>query len=307
MDAIIGIIMTLLSSTCRRTSNLNINPGYYKGDYVIPYFLNSPDKEIKLDRPLMEISGLAYSSDLDILYSVNDEEGYIYALSPVSGEVVDKIEFGKSDDYEGIAYHDTMIYVIESNGNVKVVDERSTDKVTEYDDILSQDNNIEGAVYNPISGRLLMAAKGDSKEKGNDKDVKSIFSMNLDNGKISPEPKMSINAMDALRKLKKRDISNNAIVDMSITKRVGDFAPSGIAIHPFSQDVYILSARGRLLIVTDLSGEVKSIMFLDQSSNVQPEGICFSPDGTLFISNEGRNQSAKISLYSYRPLEPVKS
>jgi sugar lactone lactonase YvrE len=29
----------------------------------------------------------------------------------------------------------------------------------------------------------------------------------------------------------------------------------------------------------------------------QPEGICFSPDGKLFISTEGKGQPGKIMLF----------
>jgi hypothetical protein len=33
----------------------------------------------------------------------------------------------------------------------------------------------------------------------------------------------------------------------------------------------------------------------------QPEGICFKPNGDLFISNEGDGGKAKILKFKYRP------
>lgn len=292
-----------MSSTCNRGAGEEVNPGFYKDDFDITYSLNKPDVIFDLSRELTEISGLTYSTKLDILYTINDEDGYVYGVSPKSGEIIDKIEFAKSDDYEGIAYNDNYIFVAESNGNIKVINESKSKREVEYDDKLSRDNDIEGLVYNARDNNILMAAKGDSEEDGNDKDFKSLFSMDISDGDIEEKPFLKMDAMDAIKSLKKRHITSNALVNLSVTSRVKEFAPSGVAIHPTNNDVYVLSAKGRLLLICDLNGENKALIFLNQSMHVQPEGICFSPDGTLYISNEGRGRSGKIYKYNIKKLK----
>jgi uncharacterized protein YjiK len=76
------------------------------------------------------------------------------------------------------------------------------------------------------------------------------------------------------------------------------FAPSGIAQHPQTKQWYILSSPKRLLLVID---EQSNLVYLEQLSEKlarQPEGICFAPDGTLYISSEGKGAKGRLLIYS---------
>jgi uncharacterized protein YjiK len=294
---IILIALALMSAKCSRDGKSKVNPGFYAEGYVIPYLVNSPDTIFSLKRELTEISGLTYSDQTNMLLAINDEKAYVYQVNPNSGKIIDKIDFGKSDDYEGIAYVNGKIYIAESNGNVKVVSENGSEKINEFDDILSEDHDIEGLCYNSLSSSILMAAKGDSRVKGNEKSEKSVFSMEIVSGKITDEPYLSINLLKAIKTLKSDYITKNALVDLSVTSRLKDFGPSGIAVHPTTNDLYILSAKGKLLVVINQEKEVKAVVFLKQSLHVQPEGITFDPEGNLYISNEGRSRKGKIFKY----------
>ncbi len=78
------------------------------------------------------------------------------------------------------------------------------------------------------------------------------------------------------------------------------FKPSGLSIHPLSGDIYLISSIGKLLIVMDRSGKILDIHELDDKIFRQPEGICFSPSGDLYISNEG--QGGKGYILKFKPL-----
>ncbi len=65
------------------------------------------------------------------------------------------------------------------------------------------------------------------------------------------------------------------------------FQPSGIAIHPITGNIYILGSVGNLLIVFSRDGTMLAMVKLRSRYFPQAEGICFSPDGTLYIANEG--------------------
>jgi uncharacterized protein YjiK len=67
------------------------------------------------------------------------------------------------------------------------------------------------------------------------------------------------------------------------------FYPSAIAVHPVTHDVYILSTKDtKCMAVFTHSGELKYVSTISADLMPQPEGICFSPDGTLYISTEGK-------------------
>ena len=79
----------------------------------------------------------------------------------------------------------------------------------------------------------------------------------------------------------------------------GSIGISGIAFHPIERLNYLISSEGKFLIVMDLEGSILSFAKLPRKVFKQPEGICFSKDGTMFISNEGREGAGNILRFSY--------
>ena len=64
--------------------------------------------------------------------------------------------------------------------------------------------------------------------------------------------------------------------------------PSGVEVHPINGDIYIIDGPGPSLLVMGADGTKKKLFQLSSSEFAQPEGIAFTPEGELFISNEGR-------------------
>ena len=79
------------------------------------------------------------------------------------------------------------------------------------------------------------------------------------------------------------------------------FKPAVASINPVTGELYILSSINKLLVVADRNGGVKEIYHLDPSIFNQPEGIAFTPSGSLFISNEAdETHSATILFYQFK-------
>lgn len=263
----------------------------------LPYEVNKPKFIYELPKALTEISGLTFSTLTKRLLAINDEEGIVYALDPLSGTVIDKIKFGKADDYEGIASHDGYLYIAESNGNIKVVKEDSKTKIIEFNDRLSSANDIEGICYNPMTKTLLLAAKGASATEGNTKSVKSIFTMNIDNGAIRKQPYLEVNMKESYQSLYHNE-DTGILNAMTSSSKFRKYGPSGIAICPRSNLIYLLSSNSKSLAVLDHDGNILSVTMLDQKIHAQPEGITFDEDANLYISNEGKKGVA--ILYKYK-------
>jgi len=64
--------------------------------------------------------------------------------------------------------------------------------------------------------------------------------------------------------------------------------PSGIAVDPINNDIYVISSVGKVMLVFDHTAKLKDIIKLQKSIFVQPEGISFDSKGNLYISNEGK-------------------
>jgi len=78
-----------------------------------------------------------------------------------------------------------------------------------------------------------------------------------------------------------------------------EFRPSAAAIHPIEKHLYILASAGSLLVITDLKGKVLEAFNLNPDLYPQPEGIAFSPDGTMYISNEGKYGKPNLLVFPY--------
>ena len=77
------------------------------------------------------------------------------------------------------------------------------------------------------------------------------------------------------------------------------FQPSGIAIHPLTGEIFIISSVGKLLIILDRYGKVLDVKELDPVIFRQPEGICFSPEGEMYISNEGQGGEGYVLKFKF--------
>ena len=267
---------------------------------VNDYNLDEPSKILPLPSKLMEISGLSYFSPKNQLLGIHDEKGIIYFINAQSGVIEEKTKFGKRGDYEGVELVGNKIYVIKSNGTISVFDLKKKKAEDKIKTPFSTTNDIEGLGYLENENALLIACKGkasiDKDEKL--KKTKAIYKFDLSKKETIETPWLTIE--DKLLKDKvesafpKEKHSKKFVKKMK--ERVKTFSPSGIAIHPISKHIYILSSQGKTLLEFSPTKQLQTLHFLDKK-HAQPEGICFAPNGDLFISNEGKGLGAKIFVY----------
>jgi uncharacterized protein YjiK len=236
----------------------------------LPYDFENPTEKYDLPNKLKEISGLSYYKT-NQLVCVNDEQGKIFIYDIKEKKIVDKIPFGKDGDYEGVEVVGDEVFVLNSNGKLKgfkigVAFEREIDcsepEVIEY----------EGLGYDAKSKYLLLVAKERTKDVD---DKKMIYAYDFDRKVL----------------FKHIAIPEDEVKDEANGK---DFRPSGIAVHPKTGQTFIIASDGKKLLVLSEKGQKEALISLNPKIYRQPEGICFSPDGDLFISSEGKDGDGYI-------------
>lgn len=274
------LLILFLSTLTGCSQDNNTYTLFEKPDYDFPYQLAVPDESWKLPETLVEISGVSVI-DNQRLACVQDEKGIIYIFNLKAREVELEIEIGDDGDYEAIEIIENDGWDLQSNGTLyKVTDylKKAEPSVKKYTTALSGKNDAEGLAYDPVTKNLLIACKGDpflDEKKGSG--FKAIYSFNLGTKLLDLKPFLLIN-MDTIKYYK------------------GDttFKPSGIAIQPTTGNVFILGSVGKLLLVLSRKGEMLAMIKLNPKIFRQPEGICFSSDGKLYIANEGDGQEGTI-------------
>jgi uncharacterized protein YjiK len=253
------------------------------------YDLAQPDARHDLPKALREVSGLTFYKGTQ-LACVQDERGEIYRFDYQTGRVEDPWLFGPAGDYEGIEFVDGTFYVLRSDGRLFVVREgldtfRPGGFLTNghrtlrmLAPSLPDHSEVEGLGYDPRTGRLLLAIK-----------------------EIKGEKKRYVYFYDLKKSVawKGLVLSPQKLADEAgLTGKEAEMKPSGVAVHPRTGDLYLLASDGKKLLVLDRLGIIRSVARLDPKLFRQPEGICFAPDGTLFIASEGKGGAGYILTFA---------
>ena len=258
-----------------------------------PYLMTKPNRTIRLAQNLKEVSGLT-AIDQEHIAVIQDEKGNIYRLNLIDEKVEHKTDFARDGDYEGVEVVENTAWVVNSSGTLFQIENPFSDSAVTrvFKTFLKKEDNIEGLTYQKSKNRLLLASKGESgKGKVNSR---AIFAFDLEKNELSSSPAYLIfnQKIDSLFGQRRNENSKGN----GSASRI-NFRPSGIAIHPFTDQIYILSAEAHCLIILNPDGQLADAVHLKKSLFKQPEGICFLPDGSLVISNEGDKKKGNILVF----------
>lgn len=298
------LILVFFLEACAKQKEDNKMIYLFDNYTKFPYDIYKPAKVFELNDQLREISGLTYYNEKSLL-CINDEKGIIYKYHLKKKEITKKYEFDKSGDYEGIEMIDSLVYVLRSDGNIFEVNHLKEKDISsvKQSTFLNAGNDTEGLAYDTESNSLLIACKGNPAKNNRYKGKRAIYKYSLDKKELQHKPSYLIDQAKIRRLLKFNGYARFSVRLLeNINPSQGDltFQPSAIAIHPISKNLYVLGSVGKLLIVLNPDGKILSIVKLKRKIFRQPEGICFSPDGTMFISNEGKGSKGNILKFKYK-------
>lgn len=281
-----------------------IDPATTEQAFTFQYDLNQWTSKMILDMSLTEISGLAFLETQQQLLAINDELGIVFFLDATDGSILQKESFAKNGDYEAIALVNDEIYVSKSNGNLYHFNLNNNQEAKKIKTALDESNDVEGMCYDKTAHQLLIACKGKPglEKSGNKKSQKTVYTFDLNKKKLKKDPFIRIKDKDLEEWVEKNDQSQEASKYQShkYLERVKKFSPSAIAIHPKERVIYLLSSVGKVLVICQTDGSIEHVEFLNDNYHRQPEGLCFSSKGDLYISNEGKGFPGIIYKYIYR-------
>lgn len=132
--------------------------------------------------------------------------------------------------------------------------------------------------------RLFFVAKSDIE---NEVQNHLIYTFNLNQRKLSERPLFEIKPED----IELFAISNNITLPSNRLDENGDtvdvfsFKPDVIAVHPKTNEIYVLSTIDRSLAVYNQFGQVVNFTTLNEELFSQPKAMTFFPNGDLLLTN----------------------
>lgn len=248
---------------------------------------------------LTEISSNTFI-DADRVACVQDNDGIIFTYNLKTKKVENELAFGAKGDYEGLAIVNSIYYVLRGDGLLFEINPSKKGKPTvkQYKLPLELENDTEPMFYDEPNNRLLIGVKEIDPSGGKGK---GIYSFDLGTKKMTLDPVyMLTDANDNTAQSPADNESSGKKKGKGQKKDKMSLKPSEIAINYKSGEIYVLNGPKSQLIIADSTGKMKTTFQLDKSVFPQPEGMCFSPSGELYISSEGKKKGeaviAKIRL-----------
>jgi uncharacterized protein YjiK len=272
---LLSIFIVFINSHC--TPSANGNHAYKSPD---GYDLNKPFL-LKLPVELDEISGLAFYAKDSSVFAVGDEFGWLYKIPLTGAKPIRKWKFSSQGDYEDLVMVDKVFYVLQSNGNITAFTFNDHNQIlTQQEEFPSPGNEFEILYYDPHLFKLTIICKDCETDK---KKALTVFYFNLLNKHFDDSSSINV----------------TAIANMIGEKKI-KFKPSAAAINPVTDELFIISSVNKLLVVTDRKGNPKQTYPIDEGVFKQPEGITFTPEGDMIISNESADRGvANLLFFKY--------
>lgn len=267
----------LLLSCCMLMFTMSCFAQSREGRFV--YDLKHP-KVYQLQDQLREISDLSYSEAANSVYAICDNSGDLFEIPVNDPGKVKKWKFHKTKDFEAVAIVGDRFFVLNSNGDVYETWFKNGEKMKEekYSFPYGKGNEFEILYYDARKRKLILICK-DCIDDG--KKQLSTYSFDPNSHQYSRDPFV---------------INTEKIADRLNEKKVR-FKPSAAAIHPLTGELYIVSSINKVLVVADRDGVIREVHDLDPKLYKQPEGITFTRNGDMLISNEYHKEGQAILLY----------
>ena len=249
------------------------------------YDLEKPQK-ISLPPELDEISGIVYYPKDNSVLGECDEKGIIYKIPLTKSEHIKRWKLDKKRDYEDMVLLDSTFHILTSKGNLYTYTYSDMDSVKkdEYEFSFPGENEFEILYYEPVWNKLVLICKDC---KTDPQDVSTAYTFDLVKKEYT----------------KAYSLKTESIRD-KVKKSSKKFKPSAAAIHPITGELFIVSSVNKLLVIADRSGNVRASYILNPKFFKQPEGMAFTSNGSLLISNEsGGSGAANILIFPYNKVE----
>ena len=229
-----------------------------------------------LHHRLDEISGITWNEKSQSFLCINDEFGSMFRIDKDDYQILERIKFGRSADYESIAANDSEAYVMKSSGDLVQVILKDT-SATKYK-FHKKRIEFEATIWDKEHHRLFLLSKASDENRDNKQSYIYLFDTH------------------------KKQFKKNAVEGIrwsDVDETLENLRFSAGAIDPRTGNYYVLASKEKRLIVFSKRWKVLEVYKLDRKLFKQPEGITFDTEGNVYITNEadgGRPNIIKIPI-----------
>jgi hypothetical protein len=148
--------------------------------------------------------------------------------------------------------------------------------------------------HHAMTHRLFIVGSVDNLEQTE----RFVYTYNLNNTKFQEEPlfQFDVSALETFAQTNNIKINTFKVNAMQDTVLGFNFIPTAIAVHPKTNDIYILSSIDRTLAVFNQFGELVNLAVLEPRQFPVPSGMVFNAQGDLYISNNDLMNNSMVKV-----------
>jgi hypothetical protein len=233
--------------------------------------------------------GVASFSDVTMLDSthlvgIEPINGSVFLIDLNSNSISRQLSLGAEFQFVDISRMDSTLILLDSESKVHFLlpPYDSTSYVSRNE---TKENFItSGICFHQSTKRLFLLSE--VQETGEGQTSCFLYSFNLNKRQLKEEPLFEINSSA----IETFALNNNLPLPKNKVSFCGDslegltFNPSAIAIHPKTNEIYVLSSDDRSLVVYNQFGEVVNFTTLNAKLFSKPTGMTFQDNGDLLIT-----------------------
>jgi hypothetical protein len=233
--------------------------------------------------------GVASFTDVTMLDSthmigIEPVNGNVMMIDLLNNSIASQLSLGSEFKFVDVSKMDSTLILFDSNSKVHFLlppyDSTSFVSTNETKENFST----SGICFHESTKRLFLLSEVQEKEEGQFSSF--LYAFNLNKRQLREEPLFEINSFA----IETFAINNNLRLPRNKVTYDGDtveglnFTPSALAIHPKTNEIYVLSSDDRTLVVYNQFGDVVNFTVLDAMIFSKPTGMTFQENGDLLIT-----------------------
>lgn len=240
------------------------------------------------------------------LVCIDSKSGGVLFYDLTLNTVSNPLELGVNRQFTDVSMIDSTLILFDADKKVHFLLPPYDSTSFIASDELQEDFNSSGICLHESTKRLFML--GELQERENGEFSCSIYAFNLNRHKLREEPLFDINTAD----IELFAMNNNLLLPRKITSE-GDtidglnFKPTAMAIHPKTNEIYVLSSEDRSLVVFNQFGDIVNFTTLDATNFYKPTGMTFHKNGNLLITNSDLMHPSIVTLKWNKLLQSMES
>jgi hypothetical protein len=251
------------------------------------YNMNEDNSVEQLPFGLHTQTGISTASYHKVcLFDENNQSILFYDLKGDSIHSVQWIgDYGHCQSFTSI---DNQVFVLNTDAELHFVSENEVD-----DKLIPLKLEGENETYHSIctdkrQNRLLIASSSVNETPSDKIRLRTVWMVDMGTKELLDDPLFTIDVNTLEAFVNENNYSPEQLQSKKREKATQlMLIPNSIAVHPKSDEIYILSAVDKTIFVFNKTGKILQCIHLDTHKYSSPQQVSFLPNGDLLISNEG--------------------